>query len=154
MSYFRYKIFLQKSYTDVSVIFCFNFKDYRRDPSRQVNSKLMYSMVAEITDEPFIKKTFNRGEDVLEAPGFTPWFDVYMKLYLQSIPILEHEFIRNHLGVIFAVAANNSNPVETLKNLSQLQYRQQHENKSSTYPQYISTNVLKYYVLVRLLKTH
>ena len=45
-------------------------------------------MVAEITEEPVVSKTFNRGEDTLEAPGFTPWFDAYMKLYLQSIPAL------------------------------------------------------------------
>ena len=63
-------------------------QDFRRDPSRLVSSKLMYDMVAEITDEPVVSKTFNRGEDSLEAPGFTPWFDAYMKLYLQSIPAM------------------------------------------------------------------
>lgn len=124
------------------------FQDYRRDPSRLVNSKLMYDTVAEITEEPFVTKTFNRNENVLEAPGFTPWFDAYMKLYLQSIPAMEHEFVRHHLGVIFAVAANNQNPVETLRTLSQLQHKQQHENRAATYPQYISANVLEYFVLV------
>jgi hypothetical protein len=33
-------------------------------------------------------RTFNRGEETVEAPGYTPWFDAYMKLYLQSIPTL------------------------------------------------------------------
>jgi hypothetical protein len=52
------------------------------------------------------------------------------------------------LGVIFAVAANNPNPLETFRNLAQLQHKQQHENRAATYPQYLSANILKYYVLV------
>ena len=57
-----------------------------------VNTKLMYDIVAEITEEPVVSKTFNRGENTLEAPGYTPWFDAYMKLYLQSIPTM----VRGH----------------------------------------------------------
>jgi hypothetical protein len=52
----------------------------------------MYDIVAEITEEPVVSKTFNRGENTLEAPGYTPWFDAYMKLYLQSIPTM----VRGH----------------------------------------------------------
>ena len=48
----------------------------------------MYDIVAEITEEPTVTKAFNREENTLEAPGYTPWFDAYMKLYLQSIPTM------------------------------------------------------------------
>jgi hypothetical protein len=61
----------------------------------------------------------------------------------------EHEFVRNHLGVIFAVAANNPNPLEAFRNLTQIQQKQQQENRASSYPQYLNANILKYYVLVR-----
>ena len=71
----------------------------------------------------------------------------YKKLFLAYF-LQEHEFVRHHLGVIFAVASNNPNPVESLRNLAQLQHKQQHENRASTYPQYLSVNILKYYVLV------
>ena len=60
----------------------------------------------------------------------------------------EHEFVRNHLGVIFAVAANNPNPLEAFRNLTQIQQKQQQDNRASSYPQYLSANIMKYYVLV------
>ena len=71
-----------------------------------------------------------------------------IKNFFLAYFLQEHEFVRHHLGVIFAVASNNPNPVESLRNLAQLQHKQQHENRASTYPQYLSVNILKYYVLV------
>ena len=65
------------------------------------------------------------------------------------LPHQEHEFVRNHLGVVFAVAANNPNPLETFRHLTQVQQKQQQDNRASSYPQYLRANTLKYYVLVR-----
>ena len=59
---------------------------------------------------------------VLEAPGFTPWFDSWMKLTMQAVPSgLEHEFTRTSLGCIFVVSADQADPIEALKALSQTQ---------------------------------
>ena len=38
------------------------------------------------------------GKISVDAPGFTPWYDVWMKLYLQSLPTVEHEYLKHHLG--------------------------------------------------------
>ena len=54
----------------------------------------------------------------IEAPGFTPWFDAWTKIYLQSLPCVEHEFIRHHLGCVFVVSSNTKNdPMEQIRNL-------------------------------------
>ena len=54
----------------------------------------------------------------LDAPGYTPWFDTWMKLYLQTLPVVEHEFLRHSLGVIFVVSTNSKQPVEAFRQLS------------------------------------
>ena len=108
-----------------------------------------------------IQRTFGGGslngkQISLEAPGFTPWFDVWTKFVINSIPTgtADHEFIRHHLGCIFVVSSSTKNPVEQLQVLSQQQYRHQHEkgvstsNAAGVYPQYLSTNILKYYVVI------
>ena len=112
-------------------------------------------------NEPMIQRTFGGGslggkQISLEAPGFTPWFDVWMKFMINSFPTgtADHEFIRHHLGCIFVISSSTKNPVEQLQVLSQQQYRHQHEKGVSTsnvggvYPQYLCTNILKYYVVI------
>lgn len=109
-----------------------------------------------------IQRTFGGGvsggkQQSLEAPGFTPWFDVWTKLILNSIPTgtADHEFLRYHLGCIFVVSSGAKNPVEQLQVLTQQQYRHQHEKGGvnshvggGVYPQYLCTNILKYYVVI------
>jgi hypothetical protein len=65
---------------------CVTFQDFAKDPSRMVNQKLLSDLVAASPEEPLVSRTFG-GKHVLEAPGFTPWFDTWMKLYLHSIPV-------------------------------------------------------------------
>ena len=54
----------------------------------------------------------------LDAPGYTPWFDTWMKFYLQTLPVVEHEFLRHSLGVIFVVSTKCKQPVEAFRQLS------------------------------------
>ena len=93
-----------------------------------------------------VTKHFNKLS--LDAPGYTPWFDTWMKLYLQTLPVVDHEFLRHSLGVIFVVSTKCKQPVEAFRQLSANQQRQQHDRSSWSYPVYFSPNILKYYVLV------
>ena len=109
-----------------------------------------------------IQRTFGGGslggkQQSLEAPGFTPWFDVWIKFTLCSVPTgtADHEFLRHHLGCIFVISSSANDPVEQLQRLSEQQYRHQHEKAGISsngtggiYPQYLSTNILKYYVVI------
>ena len=109
-----------------------------------------------------IQRTFGGGalggkQQSLEAPGFTPWFDVWTKFILNSTPTgtADHEFLRYHLGCIFVISSVAKNPVEQLQVLTQQQYRHQHEKGGASsnvgggvYPQYLCTNILKYYVVI------
>ena len=64
--------------------------------------------------------------------GFTPWFDAWTKLYLQSVPCAEHEFLRHHLGCVFVTSSNTKeDPIEQLNNLVQTQRKLQHEKSGS-----------------------
>ena len=58
----------------------------------------------------------------LDAPGYTPWFDTWMKLYLQTLPVVDHEFLRHSLGVIFVVSTKCKQPVEAFRQLSGRDY--------------------------------
>ena len=58
----------------------------------------------------------------LDAPGYTPWFDTWMKLYLQTLPVVDHEFLRHSLGVIFVVSTKCKQPVEAFRQLSGRNY--------------------------------
>lgn len=141
---------------------CLNvtFQDFKKDPSRAIGPRLLSDTVSYITQEPMVSRAFPNRSVQLEAPGFTPWFDAWTKLYLNSVPgQVEHEFTRHHLGCIFVAASNSKeNPVEQLKSLVQVQHKHQHEKSSTTssssssgsnhYPQYLSPHILKYYVLV------
>ena len=58
----------------------------------------------------------------LDAPGYTPWFDTWMKLYLQTLPVVDHEFLKHSLGVIFVVSTKCKQPVEAFRQLSGRDY--------------------------------
>ena len=72
----------------------------------------------------FASREFASGLS-LSAPGFTPWFDTWVKLYINSVPTVDHEFVRHHLGCVYAVSASSDNPITALRNLSEQHYRHQ-----------------------------
>ena len=86
------------------------FQDFNKDPVRNFEQAwknqgktwkhLLSDTVSSITEEPLVSRAFPSRAVQLEAPGFTPWFDAWTKLYLQSIPCVEHEFLRHHLGCV------------------------------------------------------
>lgn len=136
------------------------FQDFNSDPSRNIGPRLLNDTIASITEEPLVSRVFPTRSLQLEAPGFTPWFDAWTKLYLQSIPCVEHEFLRHHLGCVFVVSSNTKeDPLEQLNALVQKQRQCQHEKSSSSpmqnssnsnhqYPQYFNANIFKYFVLL------
>lgn len=71
------------------------FQDFNKDISKNVGPRLLNDTVASITEEPLVSRAFPSRSLQLEAPGFTPWFDAWTKLYLQSIPSC-------HSGKIFS----------------------------------------------------
>ena len=123
-------------------------QDFKKDPQKQVNTKLMLDRVSDenCDDEDMITKHFDKVS--LEAPGYTPWFDTWMKYYLQTLPVVDHEYLKHSLGCIFVVSSSSSNPVETFRTLSTNQQRVQHDRTNSNYPTYFNPGILKYYVLV------
>ena len=133
---------------------CVNFQDFHKDPARSVGPRLLSDTVASISEEPLVSRAFPSRSLQLEAPGFTPWFDSWTKIYLQSLPCVEHEFLRHHLGCVFVVSSNSKeDPMAQIRNLVQLQHKSQHERSTTSssnnlYPQYFSSISLKYYVLL------
>jgi len=124
-------------------------QDFKKDPHKQVNQKLMLDRVGEenVEEKDLISKHFPKI--TIEAPGYTPWFDTWMKLYLASLPTVDHEYLKHHLGCIFAVSTTTKDPVEALRSLVSMQQRAQHERTGpNAYPQYFVPNILKYFVLV------
>ena len=83
-----------------------------------MNTKLMLDRVSDENCDESELMTKHFAKLTLDAPGYTPWFDTWMKLYLQTLPVVEHEFLRHSLGVIFVVSTNSKQPVETFRQLS------------------------------------
>ena len=132
------------------------FQDFAKDPSRDISPRLLSDTIASITEEPLVSRAFPNRSLQLEAPGFTPWFDAWTKLYLQSVPCVEHEFLRHHLGCVFVISSNaKEDPIEQLNGLVQQQRKMQHERTTAPgvstahpYPQYFTSNIFKYYILL------
>jgi hypothetical protein len=131
------------------------FQDFQKDPTRSIGPRLLSDTVSSLTEEPLVARTFPARSLQIEAPGFTPWFDAWTKIYLQSLPCVDHEFLRHHIGCVFVVSSSSRvDPLEELRNLVQIQHKRQHERSSSgpggvnMYPQYFSPHILKYYVLL------
>jgi len=123
-------------------------QDFKKDPQKSVNTKLMLDRVSEENCDEKDMITKHLDKISLDAPGYTPWFDIWMKYYLQTLPTVEHEFLKHSLGCIFVVSTNSKDPVETFRALSTHQQRLQHDRASSNYPVYFNPSILKYYVLV------
>ncbi|XP_059098222.1 trafficking protein particle complex subunit 8-like [Tigriopus californicus] len=126
--------------------FSVTLQDFKKDPTRLINQKLMLDLVDGCTDEPSVTRTFPNGQ-TLEAPGFTPWFDVWTKLFVHSIPAVEHEYLRHHLGCVFAISSTCEAPLGQIQALVDQQYKHQHD-KPHAYPQFTAPQSLKYYLLV------
>lgn len=126
--------------------FCVAFQDFKKDPTRLINQKLMLDLVDGCTEEPLVSRTFPNGQ-TLEAPGFTPWFDIWTKLFVHSIPAVEHEYLRHHLGCVFAISSTCESPLAQIQSLVEQQSKHQ-TDKPNAYPQFASPNILKYYLLV------
>lgn len=124
------------------------FQDFKKNPYRLVNHKLLSDLVGSQTEDVMVSRSFPHGSTpTLEAPGATPWFDTWTKLYIHSIGASEHEYVRHHLGCIFIVSTSNANVMEQFRQLTETQYNHHHQ-KPNSFPQYIQPNILKYYVLV------
>ena len=95
---------------------------FLKDPQKSVNTKLMLDRVSDENCEEADLLTKHFAKLTLDAPGYTPWFDTWMKLYLQTLPVVEHEFLRHSLGVIFVVSTNSKQPVEAFRQLSGRNY--------------------------------
>uniref|UniRef100_A0A8C5ECD4 Trafficking protein particle complex 8 n=1 Tax=Gouania willdenowi TaxID=441366 RepID=A0A8C5ECD4_GOUWI len=77
----------------------------------------------------------------------TPWFEVYRRKFLQSMPSSDHEFLNHYLACLLVVSSTEAVPVEQFLKLSQEQHRIQHSGEY-TNPKWFIPNTLKYYVLL------
>ncbi len=84
------------------------FQDFKKDPARLVNQRLLSDLVARSTEESVLTRTYGDAcgrEWTVEAPAFTPWFDLWMKLYIGSVPATEHEYSRHHVACVLATSS-------------------------------------------------
>ena len=103
---------------------CLNIilQDFKKDPQKAVNTKLMLDRVSDENCDEADLLTKHFSKLTLDAPGYTPWFDTWMKFYLQTLPVVDHEFLRHSLGVIFVVSTKCKQPVEAFRQLSGRNY--------------------------------
>ncbi len=110
---------------------CINFNDFFKDPARIVNNRLVSDLLANCSDEDGSSMTTRvfdgiageRARWSLEAPAFTPWFDIWMRCYMHSVPAADHEFSRHHVGCVLAVSSACTDVVAELRRLGDRQYR-------------------------------
>jgi len=125
-----------------------NFTDFRRDPARLINAKLMSDLVADsqasVTDSSG-ENIISRGQ--VEAPSQSPWYDTWAKLYAHSVPQSEHEYCRHHVAVVLATSSSAKDPVADLRTLVERQQRH-HQDQAVNWPQFLQPVVLRVYVLV------
>ena len=110
----------------MKLFFCHLF-DASSSSKKDVLSKSEYhTCILHLTSRSHMKWLYS-DKISLDAPGYTPWFDIWMKYYLQTLPTVEHEFLKHSLGCIFVVSTNSKDPVETFRALSTHQQRLQHD---------------------------
>ena len=90
-------------------------RDFKKDSQKLINQKLLLDRVSEENCEQgeMVTKHFEKAS--IDAPGFTSWFDLWMKLYLETLPVVETEYLKHQLGCIFAVSTNCDDPVQQLR---------------------------------------
>uniref|UniRef100_A0A8C5G6M8 Trafficking protein particle complex 8 n=1 Tax=Gouania willdenowi TaxID=441366 RepID=A0A8C5G6M8_GOUWI len=91
--------------------------------------------------------SIKNGEYELNLNVNTPWFEVYRRKFLQSMPSSDHEFLNHYLACLLVVSSTEAVPVEQFLKLSQEQHRIQHSGEY-TNPKWFIPNTLKYYVLL------
>ena len=70
-------------------------QDFRKDPGKAVNQKLMLDRISEENCDEHELISKHLGKLRLDCPGYTPWFDTWMKFYLQTLPVVEHEYLKH-----------------------------------------------------------
>jgi len=122
-------------------------QDFKKDSQKLINQKLMYDRISEenCEDSEMVTKHFDKVS--IDAPGFTSWFDTWMKLYLETLPVVDNEYLKHQLGCVFAVSTGCEDPVQQLRNLALIQHKNQHD-RVGTAPHYFVPNILKCYILV------
>ncbi len=128
------------------------FQDFKKDPSRLVNQKLLSDLVADCTEEATVTREYGdscgrRWE--VKAPAFTPWYDLWMKLYAGSVPATEHEYCRHHVACVMAASSASKDPLGDLRALEERRQRHQ-QDKPNSYPQFALPphSVLRYHLLL------
>lgn len=122
-------------------------QDLKKDSQKLVNQKLMFDRISEENCEPDEMVTKHFEQLTLDAPGFTVWFDIWMKLYLWSLPVADQEYLKHPFGCIFVVSTACPDPVDQFRTLVQNQQKRQHSQSGGLTP-YFAPNIIKIYVLV------
>lgn len=122
-------------------------QDFRKDSQKLINQKVLLDRISDENCEDSDMVTKHYEKTSLDAPGFTPWFDVWMKLYLQSLPVVEQEYLKHQLGCVFVVSTQCAQPLDQFNALVQLQHRNQHDRTGASV-QYFAPNVIKYFILI------
>jgi len=124
-----------------------NFTDFRRDPARMVNAKLVSDLVASCQESSGPEEDHRQDQAQPQAPTIMPWYDMWAKLYAHSVPQSEHEFTRHHVAVVLAASSASDDPVAELRSLLERQQKH-HQEKAGVWPQFSQAVVLRVYVLV------
>lgn len=63
--------------------------------------------------------TLNFGDQKIEVPSSTPWFEAWRETFLQVQFPADHEFTKHYLGCIAVVSSAESSPLDAMRGLRQ-----------------------------------
>lgn len=116
-----------------------------RPPQPTLARKLLNSAVAQAS-EPRTQFT-QIGENNLQIPTSTPWFEAWRDMFLQVQFPSDHEFTKHYLACILVVSSADANPVEAMNHLDQ-SLNQLQNVAPNKLPKWFSSHILRYYVLL------
>jgi len=119
---------------------------------RPLNQKLILEKVdnENCGKEEMVTKYYDKIS--LDAPGYTPWFDVWTKLYIQGLPVMENEYLKHQLGCIFVTTTRCTDPVDQFRGMIQLHQRNVNKKPGPTVPHFNGTEAVQYFILVHDLQ--
>ena len=128
-------------------------QDFKKESRKSLNQKLVLDRVdtENCTEDEMVTKYYDKIS--LDAPGYTPWFDVWMKLYLQGLPVMDNEFLKHELGCIFVASTKCNDPVEQLRKMTQIHQNNLNYKSGTGIPHFGGTEAVKYYVLVHDIRS-
>ncbi|XP_017768287.1 PREDICTED: trafficking protein particle complex subunit 8 [Nicrophorus vespilloides] len=90
---------------------------------------------------------YNAGDHELTIPSSAPWFETWRETFFQVQYPADHEFTKHFVACVLVVASSDTNPIDSLHQLSQSLNHMQTVSIAKL-PKWFNNNVLRYYVIL------